>query len=294
MSTSYPKISIITAVFNGEKYLEETILSVLEQNYPFLEYIIIDGGSTDRSVDIIKKYESRLSYWISEKDNGMYHAIQKGFEKATGDIMAWINSDDIYHNKSFFTVAEIFSSFPQVHWIQGNPSILDAKGRTVYFQPLRKWSKYNYYLDDYAWIQQESTFWSRSLWQRAGGQLNTSLKYAGDFELWLRFFRHEKLYITKALLGGFRSWSNTQISGGRFSDYIKEVKSCLEKEPLSGEVKQRLSEIQKQKRLIDFTSRLNIGSLKLKYEKLFEYPPQIVFDTKEQKFELRQADGFIY
>jgi len=92
----YPKISIITPSFNQGKYLEETIFSVLGQNYPNLEYIIIDGGSTDNSVDIIKKYENQLTYWISEPDNGQSHAINKGFMKATGGILAWLNSDDMY------------------------------------------------------------------------------------------------------------------------------------------------------------------------------------------------------
>ncbi len=108
---TYPKISIVTPNLNQGKFLEETILSVLDQKYPNLEYIIIDGGSTDNSIDIIKKYEKNLFYWTSEKDNGMYEAIQKGFEKATGDIMAWINSDDLYHRNVFFVVAEIFSNF---------------------------------------------------------------------------------------------------------------------------------------------------------------------------------------
>ena len=101
ISNNYPKISIVTPNYNGVKYLEQTIVSVLNQNYPNLEYIIIDGGSTDGSVEIIKKYESKLSYWVSEPDMGLYHAIQKGFEKSTGEIMAWINSDDMYVKGSF-------------------------------------------------------------------------------------------------------------------------------------------------------------------------------------------------
>jgi glycosyltransferase involved in cell wall biosynthesis len=90
---NYPRISIVTPSFNDVEYLEQTILSIINQGYPNLEYVIIDGGSTDGSVDIIKKYADHLAYWVSEKDQGMYHAIQKGFQKTTGEIMGWINSD---------------------------------------------------------------------------------------------------------------------------------------------------------------------------------------------------------
>ena len=105
---NYPKFTIVTPNYNGDKFLEQTILSVINQNYPNLEYIIIDGGSNDSSIEIIKKYENYLTYWISEPDNGMYEAIQKGFDKSTGEIMAWVNSDDMSHNNSFFTVHKQF------------------------------------------------------------------------------------------------------------------------------------------------------------------------------------------
>ena len=145
--TDYPKISIITPNYNQAKYLEETILSVLNQGYPNLEYIIIDGGSTDNSVEIIKKYSDRLAYWESVPDKGMYDAIQKGFARSTGEIMAWINSDDMYQSKSFFTVSEIFRNFTQVNWLLGFPSVYDAQSRIVECpHTLRQWSKYDVYI----------------------------------------------------------------------------------------------------------------------------------------------------
>src|SRR5665647_3247451 len=123
MSPINPKITIITPVYNRAQYLEATILSVLNQGYANLEYIIIDGGSTDGTIEIIKKYESQLAYWVSEPDQGMYYALQKGFDKASGDIMAWLNSDDMYHANSLFVVADIFSTFEDVDWIMGTPSL---------------------------------------------------------------------------------------------------------------------------------------------------------------------------
>src|SRR6185295_16519519 len=114
------KLSIITPSFNQAQFIEETILSVLDQNYENLEYIVIDGGSTDNSVDIIKKYESRIAYWISEKDQGQAHALNKGLARATGDIVAYLNSDDLYLPEAFARVIEYFNQHPQCQWLCGD------------------------------------------------------------------------------------------------------------------------------------------------------------------------------
>ncbi|MBI3519361.1 MAG: glycosyltransferase, partial [Bacteroidetes bacterium] len=179
---NYPKISIVTVNYNSAKYLEATILSVLNQNYPNLEYIIIDGGSSDESVAIIKKYEDKLHYWVSEKDEGQYHGVQKGFEKSTGDIMAWINSDDLYVPFCFFEVANIFTQFPDVKWLMGIPREYTENGAMLsrITLPWGRWSKYRYYTYDFQFIQQESTFWKRELWEKAGGSMSKTTKYAGD------------------------------------------------------------------------------------------------------------------
>ena len=220
----FPKISIVTPNFNGVQYLEQTILSVLNQNYPNLEYIIIDGGSDDGSTDIIRKYENQLKYWVSEPDNGLYHAIQKGFNRSTGEIMAWINSDDMYHQNAFSIVAEIFSSIPKVSWLVGAATTFDELGRTIIATPSRPFTKFDFYNRDYKWLQQESTFWRRSLWDISGASLNLRLKYAGDFALWMKFFTFDNLYVTQALIGGFR-FRKTQLSQEHITDYFEEVES---------------------------------------------------------------------
>ncbi len=121
--SSWPRVTIVTPSYNQAEFLEETIRSVLLQGYPNLEYIIIDGGSTDGSVEIIQKYERWLTYWISEKDNGQFDAINKGFSRANGEIMAWINSDDKYCPWAFNLVASIFRSLKEVNWLTSSTQL---------------------------------------------------------------------------------------------------------------------------------------------------------------------------
>jgi glycosyltransferase involved in cell wall biosynthesis len=289
------KISIITPVFNGASYLEDTILSVINQGYPNLEYIIIDGGSTDGSVDIIKKHEKHLTYWVSEPDKGLYHAVQKGFEKSTGDIMAWINSDDMYHKGAFSIVSELFTQFPQIEWMMGIPSTYDEKGRTIMVDGYRQWCKANYHLGQYEWIQQESVFWKRSLWEKSGSKMDTSLKLAGDFELWMRFFRHAELYTLQALLAGFRVRRANQLSLEQMGAYRREVEKVIQEElrllpsdyiakitSVSNFYKELALKKHRISRSLFF--RMNYERIRSFEDTLFVYPERIEFDRFKQQF----------
>jgi len=224
------KISIITPNYNQGEFLERTILSVLGQGYNNLEYIIIDGGSTDNSLEIIRKYEQQLAYWVSEKDAGMYDAINKGFARSTGDIMGWLNSDDILLTGALATMHETFQMFPDVKWVTGMPVSIDERDRIISFQRLQSWSKLKIISGEYRWIQQESTYWRRELWQASGERLDPSYSLAGDFELWARFFRHEKLFSVHIAIAGFRKRSQNQKSLEGLNPYIAQVLAILKRE----------------------------------------------------------------
>ena len=217
-----PRISIITPVFNRVEMLEQTILSVLGQNYPNLEYIIIDGGSTDGTVDIIRKYADQLTYWVSEQDNGMYDAIMKGMAHATGEIVTWLNSDDLYHTGALHIVGQIFAQLPDVQWLTGTPTLYNAEGICVKTFPVQHWSWQRFQRGDFRWIQQESTFFRRSLFEQVGG-LNLTYRLAADFELWCKMFQFANLYSVNTVLGGFRQHGN-QLSINQNMQYENEVK----------------------------------------------------------------------
>ena len=210
--------------------------SVLSQKDPHVEYVVVDGGSTDGSVEIIRRYAARLTHWVSEPDGGHYDAINKGFAKTTGEIMAWINSDDKYTPWSFSIVREIFSKFHEVEWLttvqplswnaQGQATSINFSGgfnRLSFLKGGNLPSKGSF---GRRYIQQESTFWRRSLWERAGGRVDTTFQLAADFELWARFYQHADLYGVMAPLAGFRSHGN-QKSVLQAEEYVEEAERIL-------------------------------------------------------------------
>ena len=183
----FPRISIITPSFNQGQFLEQTICSVLDQNYPVLEYIIVDGGSTDNSVEIIKKYEKHLAWWVSEKDKGQSDAINKGIKKVTGEIVNWLNSDDYYMTDTLLHISQQFAN-PEVSCYCGRSRVFSSvtekisSGTDVYPGNLAKtigWAR----------IDQPETFFRKSVWDKIG-LLNNDFHYVMDKEWWVRYLFH--------------------------------------------------------------------------------------------------------
>jgi len=211
----FPKISIVTPSFNQAEFLEDTILSILSQDYPNLEYIIIDGGSRDDSVDIIKKYARKLAYWVSEPDKGRGDAINKGFARSSGEIMSWLGCGDMYFPWTFDLMREIFVTFPEIEWLASHAICIWAtKYLPHIYGDVRGYAKSGFFdgrnLSGRTSIQQESVFWRCSLWQRAGGYVDENLAGMPDFELWLRFWQQGQLYTLSAPLGGIRAHDSQQ------------------------------------------------------------------------------------
>ncbi len=228
-ATLSPVISVITPVLNCVGYLERCIDSVLSQNYKNLEFIILDGGSTDGTLAIIRRYEKHLTFWKSSPDRGPYAAVQEGFQRSTGEIMTWINADDALAPYSLHLVACLLSASTKIAWVTGQDCIFTEDSEIELAPPISI-NGINYFNDgfDEPFIQQEGTFWRRDLWNRAGATLDLSLDLAADMELWTRFFTHEKLFVTSVPLGIFQRRDDQRSALFR-ARYIQEAYSVIQR-----------------------------------------------------------------
>jgi glycosyltransferase involved in cell wall biosynthesis len=202
--TETPLVSIVTPSFNQVRYLEATIKSVLGQDYPRIEYIIVDGGSTDGSVDVIKKYESRLAWWVSEQDKGQTDAINKGFNRATGEILAWINSDDTYNPGAISQAVKYLGEHPEVAMVYSNCNYIDEDGEVIGQFPAAQ-TDYRRLRQGYVHIPQQTMFFCANYWKELG-PLDPSFYFAMDYDLWTRIATHAPL---KYLAG--QTWSNFRL-----------------------------------------------------------------------------------
>jgi len=220
----WPRITVVTPSYNQGEFLEQTIRSVLLQGYPNLEYIVIDGGSSDGSVEILKKYSPHLAYWVSEPDRGQSHAINKGFQRSTGEIMCWLNSDDYYLPETLRIVGENLASNSGTsalvgHCVQvfhdGRPS-LSHEGKYENFQRLLEfWKGYQ--------MHQPAIFWRREVFDKIGF-LDENQHYIMDYDYWVRMARHFEFKNVDRELACFTYHENAKTGDG-FVKYLHELRA---------------------------------------------------------------------
>jgi glycosyltransferase involved in cell wall biosynthesis len=215
---SVPSISIVTPSYNQAQFIEESIRSVLLQGYPNLEYLILDGGSCDGSVEIIRKYEEHLSFWVSERDNGQSDAINRGFCRCTGELMNWLNSDDVLVPGALLAVAEAARSEPEAGVYVGAAKRIDAQGRTL----KERWptlEQVNHPLDwNRNYFSQPAAFFRRAVWQ-AAGPLKVQLNFALDVDLWIRFAQHCRFTLVPQVLALDRDHAGAKTTAQRPAMY---------------------------------------------------------------------------
>jgi len=221
----YPRITVVTPSFNQAQYLETTILSVLGQCYPNLEYIVMDGGSTDGSVEIIKRYEGRIAYWQSQRDKGQADAINQGFARATGDILCWLNSDDYYLPGTLLTVARHFADrLDRPALIYGSSFFFRESDGAVRLLRARPFDAELLRETDY--IFQPSSFWTKALWE-ANGPLEENLHFAFDWDWYIRAAARAEFTAHEGILSAYRRHAahKSAVGGnGRRDEILKVVR----------------------------------------------------------------------
>lgn len=201
---SFPLVTVVTPSFNQAKYLERTIQSVLDQDYPNLEYIVIDGGSTDGSVEIIKKYATRLKAWVSEPDKGQTDAINKGFGLANGKYLAWLNSDDTYNPGAVREAVEFLMAHPDVGLVYSDANFIDTYDRVIGKFPAAQTDR-SRLLRGYVHVPQQTTFLRVDLWKKIG-PLDPTFFFAMDYDLWVRLTAYAPLVYFPG-----RVWANFRL-----------------------------------------------------------------------------------
>ncbi|HVL65032.1 MAG TPA: glycosyltransferase family 2 protein [Actinomycetota bacterium] len=282
-----PSISLVTPCFNQVSLIDAALRSVLEQGYPDLEYVVIDGGSSDGSAEVIASHSDHLAYWVSEPDDGHYPALNKGFVRTSGEVMGYLNGDDTLLPGALFTVGSIFRDFPEIDWITGAHLAIDEEGRPVSVDLPAQWSRWHLLSDrTQRFIPQESTFWRRSLWERSGARLDDSYSLAADFELWARFSRSAKLYTVFAPLGCFRFVAG-QRSVAQRDAYMDQVRQIRERERRLTPAGARATRVATA--ALAVTDQIGLRRLRRPVNRALGAPPELVFDQQAYSFGMTET-----
>lgn len=240
-----PKISVITPSFNQGQYIEQTLRSVLDQDYPHLEYLVVDGGSTDGTLDILRRYAPRLTWWVSEQDHGQGHAVNKGLQRATGDILCWLNSDDYFAPRTLWRVAEMMHSRPCAVlagecvrlYENGAPPFRGLVGYGGRRRLLAYWKSYR--------LHQPSIFWRREVYEKVG-PLREDLHLILDYDYWLRISRHYRFDVLQEVLSYCHYHPGAKTFGGHTSYNLERAafaRQLWKQEPWPDRVLLQLGEL---------------------------------------------------
>lgn len=210
--TSLPRFSIVLPSFNTCEYIRETIDSILSQDYPDFEFIVVDGGSNDGTVEILESYGDRIR-WISEKDDGQSDAINKGFGMATGELHYWANADDPLEPGALRHVASLLTNFEEPQWVVGAANVIDGRGRVLFERHVEKVDDATFLLWALKWIPTQSVFWNRKMWEEAG-PFDPHLHYVMDLGLWQRMYRTAPCAVTSRILARYRLHNQSKSLSG--------------------------------------------------------------------------------
>lgn len=288
--------SIVTPSFNQMQYLEQTLRSVLDQDYTRIEYIVIDGASTDGSVELIRKYGDRLAYWVSEKDSGQAEAINKGLARATGEIVAWINSDDFYFPGAIASAVKAFEAHPEVGLVYGDTAAVDEKGEFIHFPKYAQWV-----LEDlltFNIIGQPAVFMRRDVLLQAGF-LDPTYHFLLDHQLWIRMAAHAPMiYVPERWAAGrFHEAAKNVAQAAKFGEEAFRILDWARSDP---RVSDSLARVSRQSRAaalrINARYLLDAGkawtSFKSYMQSLSMHPPTALVEWKRIVFAFISLFGF--
>jgi glycosyltransferase involved in cell wall biosynthesis len=217
-SVNTPRVSVVTPSFNQGNYIEKTILSVLRQNYSNIQYILFDAISKDNTKNVLERYRHEFDVLKIEPDEGQVDALNKGFDLADGDIIAYLNADDCYANDNVISqVVQLFEEHPEVSVIYGRRIVIDDHGFYINEPPYREFCKSLLYWADY--IPQECVFWRRSIFEKAGFKVDKTFSFAMDYELWLRFLEHDAQFLSVDQVFGLFRWYSDQKSQSQWQTH---------------------------------------------------------------------------
>jgi len=214
-----PSITIITPVIGDARHLEATIRSIIYQCYPNLQYIVVEDGADNERQEILQRYRAHFQWQACPPGTELCAALNMAFAKASGEILGWLEPGEMLHTNGLHAIGSVFASLPDVEWITGRPFNFSLSGLPTGLKHLERWSRIRFLAGGNKYIHRDTTFWRRSLWERAGGSLATEYGLAGEFEMFMRFFRHARLYSVDALIGGYRTHPGNHGATGRHHRY---------------------------------------------------------------------------